>query len=209
MLDLDMIRQRCRERLILAELENDQKKRKRLLECEQLLREDDCFSNRRKREPLYQMLVTRLGFELDEAYDFYEYLDHATEVWGELIPIRWNGKEFVDGQPVKARINPEMEDYYQFETGRIFKVYDNLNFYYLNADREWVHDGSLQKRFYESGDSYWRIKYRIEPKEKKSAASASAGEAGKERSENNNSQASPLELCQLLRKIAESTQKDR
>lgn len=207
MLNLEIIRQRSRELLILAEQENDPKKLARLLECSRLLQEDDCLSNRRKREPLCSMLVTRLGFEPDEAYDFYEYLNHATEVWGELISTWSNGKEQAEGKPVKALLNPEMEDYYQFESGRIFKVYDGTRFYYLDGDGNWVYDGSLQKRFYDSGYSYWRIKYRIEKKDSLSDSNASADKNGIQPeygTDHKGNAASHLDLCQLLRKIADS-----
>lgn len=161
MLNLDIIRRRCRELLIQAELENNQKKRKRLLECYRRFQEDDCFSNPQKRKDNYFLLFMGLDFSMDEAYDYCEYMENASAAPGVLLPIRWNGKEKMEGKPVEAILNPAVENYYQFESGTIFKIRNGTQYYRLNSDGEWFYDGSLQRRCEDAAYRFWRIGYRI------------------------------------------------
>lgn len=154
MLNLEIIRQRCEELLAQAEREKNLEKRKRFLEYRQRLQEEDCFSNARKRAQNCLMLPY-LGFSLDEAYAYNTYMENATEVRGELLSKLRDGSEY----PIKTVLNPEIEDYYQFDWGPVFKVRNGRESYYLRGNGVWERDLSLLRRMFE-GD-YVRIPYRI------------------------------------------------
>ena len=116
MLTLEIIRQRCEELLAKAEREKNPEKRKQLLEYRQRLQEEDCFSNARKRAQNCLMLPY-LGFSLDEVCAYKAHMENATEVRGVLLSKLRGGSEY----PIKTVLNPEIEDYYQFDWGPVLR----------------------------------------------------------------------------------------
>ena len=142
MLDLERIRTRCREQLAQAEAEENEKMILRFRAIRQALQEDDCFSNRRKREKIRLAFIAWLDFPLQEKEEFLKKMEDAARRPGILLCPVGNGKTV----QVNAILDPEIEDYYQFSNGIICKIREETSFYYLR-DGKWICDGDLQRWF--------------------------------------------------------------
>ena len=105
-------------------------------------------------------LFARLEFSVEEAYEFCHYMEDWTEVRGVLFRKHSDGRKI----PEETILNPEIEDYFRFGTGAIFKLRYAIAFYSLDCNRKWNRDGDLQRKFYSGKYDYDRIRYQITEK---------------------------------------------
>lgn len=158
MTNLKKIIERCDVLLAAANMSNDKKRIEQLNEIKKFLSDNNCFVNTDKIKCTYYLL--RLGYDFDEADEIYDEFNKVQEFFGVLEYIDSNGKLFMQ----HAILKPNVEDYFMFDNGIIFKFDNKKNKFYLLLDGEWVYDGSLQRKFYSSEYSYVRLKYKIDEK---------------------------------------------
>lgn len=156
--DLNAIRSRCDLLLAAANVSGDKKRIDKLIEVQNFLKNDNCFNNTDEIDCTYFLL--RLGYDFDEAEEIYNSFNKIQTVLGILEYIDKSGKI----HQVEAMLCPMTEDYYMFDNGLIFKFDNRSNKFYSLIDGDWVHNGSLQKKFYSSEYNYQRIKYKIDEK---------------------------------------------
>ena len=159
MLNLEMIRTRCRELLEIAIEEQNETKIRRLTELHTFLQADNCLSTHRNRDMARTALVVRLDFPYGEMDAFLDHLDAAACVPGLL----YCSDETEQRVPVPAILDPEIEHYYQFSSGIIFKVRYETEFYYLSSDGRWIYDGGLERQFIDSQYPYTSLSYKLLP----------------------------------------------
>lgn len=78
---------------------------------------------------------------------------------GYFIYKGHNGKTFCQ----EAILDPDVEEYFRFDSGLIFKIVNDMSFYYLDGDGRWIHDGDLQRMFIDPQYSFIRIGYSLSP----------------------------------------------
>lgn len=152
MIDLEMIRTRCDELLQAAMESGDKKRIERLLLCKEKFAEEDCFSEEKQRQN-WRHMVFNLEFSHEEIEEFREYLENRTKVKGLLYTIGSDGREY----PEEVILDPKNEGYYQFKHGPVCKKrFTGGGFYdtYVLFDGRWVYDGSLERKFEDTGYEY-------------------------------------------------------
>ena len=153
--NLNTIRSRCDLLLAAANVSGDKKRVDKLIEVQKFLSDDNCFSSVNEVDCTYFLL--RLGYDFDEAKQIYDSFNTVQTVLGVLEYIDKNGNL----HQFEAMLCPDVEDYYMFNNGLIFKFNNKSNKFYSLVDGDWVHNGGLQKKFYSSEYDYERIKYKI------------------------------------------------
>lgn len=157
--DLNIIRKRCDILLAAANNCGDKKRFDELKKIKKFLENDKCFMETDEFTVTYTL--ADLGYTLEQANDIYEYFNRVGILPGLL--------EYTDNEgnviQIEAMLSPDVEDYYKFDNGNIFK-FDNKKqkFYSLNNGK-WVYDAELQRKFYDSGYNYERISYKITKKD--------------------------------------------
>jgi len=156
--DLNVIRSKCDMLLAAANMTGDKKRIDKLLEVKKFLKQDNCFTNTNEVDCTYFLL--RLGYDFDEAEEIYNRFNNISLVSGILEYVGKDGNLY----QIETMLCPEIEDYYMFDNGLIFKFDNKNNKFYSLIDGNWVYNGSLQKKFYSGEYNYERIKYRINEK---------------------------------------------
>lgn len=158
MSDLKQLRDRCDMLLAAANVSGDTKRINQLNEIKQFLAREDSFLKVDQVKCIY--FLVRLGYDFEEANEIYNKFNKIELLPGILEYTDNKGNVFQK----EALLCPKIDDYYMFDNGLIFK-FDNMEKkFYALINGQWVHDGSIQKKFYSSEYNYERIKYKINEK---------------------------------------------
>ena len=158
MLNIQMIRTRCRELLAQAEAKGNERNIRKFRNLSAALLEDDCFSDPEKRNIIHFPVLA--GFPREEKEEFYRHMEEANRFPGILYCSGVNDNTF----PVKTILEPSVEHYCQFSNRTVCIIRNETSFYYRNSDGKRFYDGSLQSWFEDSQYACETLRYTLFPK---------------------------------------------
>ena len=153
--NLKTVRNRCDVLLAAANVSGDKERINTLLEVQEFLKDDNCFVQADEFKFTYFMLS--LGYNFDQLNKIYDYYNNIKTYSGILEYTDGDGNVFQE----EAILCPDVEDYYMFDNGLIFKFDNRKNKFYSLIDGEWIYNSNLEKKFYDSEYDYERIQYKI------------------------------------------------
>ena len=150
MITVEQILEDCERELQIARENGDTRKIELLLKCKERFSDGKGF-NRKTVSDDTLFLAACFDYPVDKIIKIREFLEDSFKVKGILYVLDRDGREY----PEEVWLDPEMEGYYQFlPHGPVCKIAVVNKYFsqtYILCDGEWVYDGSLQKKFEDTG----------------------------------------------------------
>lgn len=156
--DMMSIRSRCDILLENAIANNDQQRIKQMQAINKFLRNDNCFVAMDKEFCLF--LLMQLGYSEEQAIQIYDAFNNVEFYDGTLEYVGDNGELVI----LNSLLNPEVEEYYRFVRGNVFKYNKMEDKFYAFSNGRWEFDADLERKFYDVGYDYVSIKCHINKK---------------------------------------------
>ena len=160
MITVEQILEDCERALRTAEENGDEQKTRLLIKCKERFSDGKGF-NRKTVSDDTLFLAACFNYPVDKIIKIREYLEDSFKVKGILYVLGRDGREY----PEEVWLDPEVEGYYQFlPHGPVCKIAVVNKYFsqtYILRDGEWVYDGSLQKKFDDTGYDYVALRCEI------------------------------------------------